>query len=83
MFRDCPKSMVDMLLQPNSFASWITVIVREQNPIVRVWDNEIEARAHFSTAELQWSESFLARVIVGPGLRLDSELEKNHLADLA
>jgi len=46
---------------------WLVVIWRESAAEVTTFDEEADARAFFDTASIQWTESFLAKVVVGPG----------------
>lgn len=45
---------------------WLSVIIREGEPEVRVFTDEKDARTYFDKASLQWSESFLAKAVVAP-----------------
>lgn len=48
---------------------WLVVIWRETYVEVTPFVEEDDARAFFDLASLQWTESYLTRVIRGPGDR--------------
>ena len=50
-------------------AKYLVLIVREQTPSFWLFDTFSQAFAHFDRASMNWTESFLLRVIRGPGPR--------------
>lgn len=48
-------------------ALWLVVVHRDTETSVYRFDAEQEARAFFAPASEQWSGSYLARVLIGPG----------------
>ncbi len=60
---------------------WLVSICREGVTEVTLFDAEDEARTFFAAASLQWSESFLSRVEIGPrDLGIVSKLRETSLA---
>lgn len=56
---ECPS-------QSKGHAPWLSVINREGAVEALPWADEASARNYFDTAQMQWSESWLCRVEVGP-----------------
>ena len=48
-------------------ALWLVVVHRDTETSVYRFDAEQDARAFFAPASEQWSESYLARVLIGLG----------------
>lgn len=46
---------------------WIVVICREGASDVTPFEDERTAREYFDLWSMQWSESFLCEIVIGPG----------------
>lgn len=49
-------------MSTNDLRPWMTVIVRELQTEVLLWEDERDARAYFETASTQWMIGMLGRV---------------------